>query len=120
MNARLLILDEPTSSLSVSEAERLFAVLHDLRAGGTGIVYISHRLKEIETLADRAVVLRDGRNAGSLPRDDITHDRLVQLMVGRAVDQRAEAGAAHRARHRRGRLQIDGFGPAAIPASRSR
>ena len=66
MNARLLILDEPTSSLTSSDAERLFDVLRDLRAAGTGIVYISHRLKEIETLADRAVVLRDGRNAGTL------------------------------------------------------
>jgi len=86
MNARLLILDEPTSSLTGSDAERLFHVLHDLRANGTGIVYISHRLKEIETLADRAVVLRDGCNAGTLTRDVLTRDRLVQLMVGRAVE----------------------------------
>ena len=86
MNARLLILDEPTSSLTDSDAERLFQVLRDLRAHGTGIVYISHRLKEIETLADRAVVLRDGRNAGTLTRDVLTRDRLVQLMVGRPVE----------------------------------
>ena len=89
MHARLLILDEPTSSLTSSDAERLFAVLHDLRAGGTAIVYISHRLKEIETIADRAVVLRDGRNAGTLARDAITHDRLVQLMIGRPAETRA-------------------------------
>jgi ribose transport system ATP-binding protein len=86
MNARLLILDEPTSSLTDSDAGRLFQVLRDLRANGTGIVYISHRLKEIEMLADRAVVLRDGRNAGTLTRDVLTRDRLVQLMVGRAVE----------------------------------
>jgi ribose transport system ATP-binding protein len=84
-NARLLILDEPTSSLTSSDAARLFDVLRDLRSGGTAIVYISHRLKEIELLADRAVVLRDGRNAGTLAREEITHDRLVQLMVGRPV-----------------------------------
>ena len=84
-NARLLILDEPTSSLTSSDAERLFGVLRDLRSAGTAIVYISHRLKEIEMLADRAVVLRDGRNAGTLGRGEISHDRLVQLMVGRAV-----------------------------------
>ena len=84
MNARLLILDEPTSSLTSSDAERLFDVLRDLRSAGTAIVYISHRLKEIEMLADRAVVLRDGRNAGTLEREAISHDRLVQLMVGRA------------------------------------
>ena len=87
MNARMLILDEPTSSLTSTDAERLFAVLRDLRRSGTAIVYISHRLKEIEMLADRAVVLRDGRNAGTLARNDISHDRLVQLMVGRAVDR---------------------------------
>src|SRR6186713_150299 len=81
MNARLLVLDEPTASLGSSEAERLFAVLQDLRSSGTAIVYVSHRLKEIEALADRAVVLRDGRNAGVLQRGEITRDRLVQLMV---------------------------------------
>ena len=85
MNARVLVLDEPTSSLTSSDAARLFAVLRELRAAGTAIAYISHRLKEIELLADRAVVLRDGRNAGTLPRGEITHDRLVELMVGRAV-----------------------------------
>ena len=93
MNARLLVLDEPTASLGSSEAERLFAVLQDLRSSGTAIVYVSHRLKEIEALADRAVVLRDGRNAGVLQRGEITRDRLVHLMVGRAVD----AGVARRA-----------------------
>ena len=86
MNARILILDEPTSSLTDDDAGRLFRVLRDLRARGTAIVYISHRLKEIEALADRAVVLRDGRNAGTLARDVLSRDRLVQLMVGRVVD----------------------------------
>jgi ribose transport system ATP-binding protein len=86
MHARLLVLDEPTASLGSSEAERLFAVLQELRSGGTAIVYVSHRLQEIEALADRAVVLRDGRNAGVLQRGEITRDRLVHLMVGRAID----------------------------------
>jgi ribose transport system ATP-binding protein len=90
MHARLLVLDEPTASLGSSEAERLFAVLRDLRSGGTAIVYVSHRLQEIEVLADRAVVLRDGRNAGVLQRGEITRDRLVQLMVGRAIDAGVE------------------------------
>jgi ribose transport system ATP-binding protein len=81
MNARVLVLDEPTASLGAREAERLFAVLQDLRSSGTAIVYISHRLKEVEALADRAAVLRDGRNAGVLQRGEITRDRLVQLMV---------------------------------------
>ena len=93
-DARLLILDEPTSSLTSSDAARLFGVLRDLRTAGTAIVYISHRLKEIEMLADRAVVLRDGRNAGTLEGDDIAHDRLVQLMVGRAVTTSSRPAAS--------------------------
>ena len=110
MNARLLVLDEPTASLGSSEAERLFAVLQDLRSSGTAIVYISHRLREIEALADRAAVLRDGRNAGVLQRGEITRDRLVQLMVGRADRQRRRGRPAHRAgeaRRGRRRLQLD-------------
>jgi ribose transport system ATP-binding protein len=94
MNARLLILDEPTSSLTARDAERLFAVLRNLRSAGTAIVYISHRLKEIERLADRAVVLRDGRNAGTLTKEAISHDRLVQLMVGRAVERGSRPSAS--------------------------
>ena len=86
MHARLLILDEPTASLGAEEAERLFAVLRDLRSTGTAIIYISHRLREIETLADRTVVLRDGRHAGTLSSAEITRDRLVQLMVGRPIE----------------------------------
>jgi len=99
MNARLLVLDEPTSSLGAKDAEKLFELLRELvrlkpdTMGATAIVYISHRLKEIEMLADRAVVLRDGRNAGTLPREAITHDRLVELMVGRAIAATAPPGA---------------------------
>ena len=95
MDARLLVLDEPTASLGASDAERLFAVLQDLRSAGTAIVYISHRLREIESLADRAVVLRDGRNAGVLHRGELTRDRLVHLMVGRAGEN---GGGRHVAR----------------------
>ena len=120
MNARLLVLDEPTSSLGAAEAERLFSVLKDLRAGGAGIVYISHRLPEIERLADRAVVLRDGRHAGSLSRHEISHDRLVQLMVGRAITRVSRAGAprpgADSARENSG-LQIDGLRTARYPGA---
>ena len=99
MNARLLILDEPTSSLTADDAERLFGVLRDLRSSGTAIVYISHRLKEIERLADRAVVLRDGRHAGTLPKEAISHDRLVQLMVGRTVERGARPAVSTGPRH---------------------
>jgi ribose transport system ATP-binding protein len=83
LNTRLLIMDEPTSSLTLAETTRLLAVVKELRAQGVSIIYISHRMGEIRELADRVVVLRDGRNAGNLAHEEITHDRMVQLMVGR-------------------------------------
>jgi ribose transport system ATP-binding protein len=87
IEARLLIMDEPTSSLSQGETERLFEVVKDLRANGVSILYLSHRLGEVIELADRVVVLRDGKNAGELSRDEISHDRMVSLMVGRDLSQ---------------------------------
>jgi ribose transport system ATP-binding protein len=86
-NARVLIMDEPTSSLSQHEAEQLLKLVRDLRASGVSIVYISHRLTEVKELADRVVVLRDGQNAGELARDEISHGRMVRLMVGRDLSQ---------------------------------
>ena len=83
VNARVLIMDEPTSSLSTREAESLFHVIRDLRAGGVSVIYISHRLGEVQALADRVEVLRDGENAGRLARDEIQHGAMVKLMVGR-------------------------------------
>jgi ribose transport system ATP-binding protein len=99
LRSRLLILDEPTSSLSERETLRLFEVLRDLKNAGLSIVYISHRLKEVEAIADRVTVLRDGRNAGELTRQDIRHEAIVRLMVGRELKQfyqrhRAVADAA--------------------------
>src|SRR5439155_12864188 len=75
-NARILIMDEPTSSLTLTETARLMEVAKELRAQGVSIIYISHRLGEISDLADRVVVLRDGRNAGVLAREEISHDRI--------------------------------------------
>jgi len=121
VGARILILDEPTASLGSDDAQRLFAVLHELRANGTAIVYISHRLAEIEAMADRAVVLRDGRNAGTLARGEIRRDRLVQLMVGRALESEYAARlAASRTRATRPRtpgLQIDRVRTSRYPAA---
>ncbi len=85
VDARILIMDEPTSSLSQHEANQLFAVVRDLRSKGISILYISHRLGEVKELADRVLVLRDGRVAGELSRDQIDHDRMVKLMVGREI-----------------------------------
>jgi len=85
--ARLLVMDEPTSSLTESEARRLFEVVAELRASGVGIVYITHRLHEVEELADRAVVLRDGELAGELSREELQRGRMVSLMVGRDLER---------------------------------
>ena len=87
VNARVLIMDEPTSSLSQKETETLFDVVKDLRQQGVSVIYISHRLGEVTELADRVTVMRDGENAGDLSVDEISHDRMVQLMVGREVSQ---------------------------------
>lgn len=85
--AQILIMDEPTSSLSQREVEQLFDVIRDLRERRVCIVYISHRLGEVKALADRVVALRDGENAGELARDQIHHDAMVKLMVGRDISQ---------------------------------
>jgi ribose transport system ATP-binding protein len=82
-NARILIMDEPTSSLTLSETERLLQVVAELRAEGVSVIYISHRLSEIESFADRVVALRDGANAGTLGREEITRDKMIKLMIGR-------------------------------------
>jgi ribose transport system ATP-binding protein len=87
LQSRLLILDEPTSSLTESETDLLFGVLKELKQDGISILYISHRLKEVEAIADRVAVLRDGKNAGELNRRSIHHQAIVQLMVGRELKQ---------------------------------
>jgi ribose transport system ATP-binding protein len=85
-NARVLVMDEPTSALSDHETERLFAVIRRLKQSGVAIVYISHRLAEVFLLGDRITVLRDGRKVGSMRPQETTIDALVELMVGRKVD----------------------------------
>ena len=83
--ARIIIMDEPTSSLTLTETERLLEVISDLRKEGIAVIYISHRLAEVKQCADRVVVLRDGKNAGELQRGEIEHDAMVSLMVGREL-----------------------------------
>ena len=83
LEAKLLIMDEPTSSLSARESESLFKVISQLREQGISILYISHRLGEVHDLADRVVALRDGKNAGELSKEQINHDTMVKLMIGR-------------------------------------
>ncbi len=86
-NARIIIMDEPTSSLSNDESERLFQVINELRNDGVSIIYISHRLSEITRISDRALVLRDGQNSGLLEGNQITREKMVSAMVGRSIDQ---------------------------------
>ena len=83
IDARIIIMDEPTSSLTLSETERLLQVVADLKAHGVSIIYITHRLGEVVACADRVVVLRDGRTVGELARGDIDHGAMIRLMIGR-------------------------------------
>jgi ribose transport system ATP-binding protein len=85
LNARIIIMDEPTSSLTAGESQQLFTIIHQLRSEGIGIIYISHRMEEVLMLADRITVLRDGRYVGDLTRGQATHERIVAMMVGREL-----------------------------------
>ncbi len=83
IDARVVIMDEPTSSLTLSETRTLMKVIADLKARGIAVIYISHRLGEVEDCADRVFGLRDGQVAGELDRDQINHDAMIRLMIGR-------------------------------------
>jgi ABC-type sugar transport system ATPase subunit len=87
LNARVVIFDEPTAALTGAETARLFAVIRQLRERGVGIVYISHRLEEIFTLADRVTVLKDGAWRGTLPVPETNPDDLIRRMVGRDIEK---------------------------------
>nr|WP_294864581.1 sugar ABC transporter ATP-binding protein [uncultured Pseudogulbenkiania sp.] len=96
-DSRVLILDEPTAALSDRESERLFEVIHQLRDDGIALIYISHRMEEVNRLADRIAVLRDGSYVGSMTRAESTPQKVVQMMVGRPLDDfyqhKSEVGA---------------------------
>ena len=94
LNSRIIIMDEPTSSLTLQETDRLLELVLELKKSGVSIVYISHRLSEVEHIADRVVVLRDGKNAGALNRAEINHDNIVSLMVGREIKSSYTASSA--------------------------
>ncbi len=82
-NARLVILDEPTSSLTIAETERLLGVIRTLRDRGVCVIFVTHRLNELTAVADRVVGLRDGRLAGRLSKAEITPSAMIRLMIGR-------------------------------------
>jgi ribose transport system ATP-binding protein len=84
-DARVLIMDEPTSSLTLGETRQLFKIVRELRGQGIGIVYISHRMEEVVEIADRITVLRDGKWVGDLTAAEATPDKIVTMMVGRPL-----------------------------------
>jgi ribose transport system ATP-binding protein len=96
LNSRIIIMDEPTSSLTLQETDRLLELVLELKKQGVSVVYISHRLGEVNRIADRVVVLRDGKNAGALDPAQISHDNIVKLMVGREIKSSYTASAAAR------------------------
>jgi rhamnose transport system ATP-binding protein len=86
-DARAVVMDEPTSSLTDREARQLFRIIEDLTSDGVGVVYISHRLEEIFQIADRVTVLRDGRHIATAPASGLDAEELVRLMVGRPLNE---------------------------------
>ena len=84
-NAKVIVFDEPTAALTDSEIEELFKVINDLRAKGTGIIYISHRIDEINVISDKVIVMRDGEYVGTLVTKECTKDDIIKMMVGRTV-----------------------------------
>ncbi len=84
-NTRIIVMDEPTTSLSSHEVDKLFDVIAALKADGIAIIYISHRMNEVYALADRCSVLRDGTYVGSLDRAELSEEKLIQMMVGRDI-----------------------------------
>jgi ribose transport system ATP-binding protein len=85
--ARILVMDEPTASLSEKDTDSLFGIIRSLKKEGVGIIYISHRLNEIFQITDRVTVLRDGRKIGTVRTDDTTRDALITMMVGRELKE---------------------------------
>lgn len=116
-DARVIVMDEPTSSLSAPDVRKLFAFVESLKSRGCGIVYISHKMEEIEQIADRITVLRDGRFIGTAPARELPVPRLIQWMVGREL---GEQFPRHCPTPGPVRLQVDGLTvvPPGTPGSR--
>lgn len=86
-NPQILVFDEPTSSLSATDADALFVLIEDLKKRGLTLIYVSHRMPELFRLCDRMSILRDGRYVGTLAKSEMTHDAVVQMMIGRSVTE---------------------------------
>src|SRR5258708_10814154 len=84
--SKILIMDEPTASLSKNEIDRLFSLMRTLQTRGIGIVYISHRFEELRQVGNRISVLRDGRSIGTIPSQGFREDEVIRMMIGRSID----------------------------------
>ncbi|UCE48396.1 MAG: sugar ABC transporter ATP-binding protein, partial [Phycisphaerales bacterium] len=106
VNAKIIVMDEPTATLTAQEVGRLFAIIRDLKSQGLGIIFISHRLEEVFKVADRVMVLRDGEHVGTEEIDNLNRERLIEMMVGRPVDSefpKRSASPGHE------RLRVEGL-----------
>jgi ribose transport system ATP-binding protein len=111
LESKVIIMDEPTGSLTETEAERLFSIIADLRSAGKAIIYISHRLAEIFRICDRVMLLRDGKYVGESLIGDIDENRLIEMMVGRRLEEqcpRVETGIGTESR------RVEGLGNAIV------
>lgn len=106
--AKVLIMDEPTSALTVTETETLFTLIEGLKATGTGIIYISHRMDELRRITDRVTVLRDGQYIGTLEKSEFDIPTVIQMMVGRPIEEGARPTARDRA-HDEVVLKVEGL-----------
>lgn len=85
-DARLIIMDEPTSSLTDTEVDKLFEIINNLKESGVSILFVSHKINEVKRIADRVHVLRDGEYIATLPKDEITEEAIIKAMVGRSLE----------------------------------
>jgi len=106
-DARIIVMDEPSSTLTPQEVEHLFTVIKDLQSQGIGIIYITHRLDEVFTIADRVTVLRDGAHIDTRPIGGVSREELIEMMVGRQIDNEFPT---RRTRIGEPRLRVDGIG----------
>jgi ABC-type sugar transport system ATPase subunit len=104
VNAKIIVMDEPTATLTARESGHLFDMIRELKSRGLGIIYISHRLEEVFEVADRVMVLRDGEHVGTEHIDNVDRERLIEMMVGRPVDSEFPK---HSARPGRERLRVE-------------
>ncbi len=112
-SARIVVMDEPTAALSDREIERLFQIIRRLRAGGAGIIYISHRMEELSRIADRVTVMRDGRVVETRDAAEFPQDEIIRAMVGRRLDAHFPE-LANLAAHAGVRLDVSGLTRAPI------